>query len=195
MTAPREIRRNVQHAANFGQGRCQYVSLSDSSQKRQHQGDFRSRGQMSHESCPLHRDSPGVCQERSSDYCGKLVKQDVKRPLEPACDLGMSAVNPTGPPTLRFHARPTREPTPASRDMQAERNHPVRFVFRKLRHGLLKRRVHLLDIDLRLRITRRGVLFCEICPAGSDLADQPVKLLNGQSRRGGEADTSRLCQG
>ena len=32
------------------------------------------------------------------------------------------------------------------RDMQAERDHLVRFVFPKLREELLKRRVHLVDV-------------------------------------------------
>jgi hypothetical protein len=39
------------------------------------------------------------------------------------------------------------------RDMQAERDHLVRFVFPKLREELLKRRVHLVDVDLRWGVT------------------------------------------
>jgi hypothetical protein len=35
------------------------------------------------------------------------------------------------------------------RDMQAERDHLVRFVFPKLREELLKHRIHLIDVDLR----------------------------------------------
>jgi telomerase protein component 1 len=35
------------------------------------------------------------------------------------------------------------------RDMQAERDHLVRFVFPRLREQLLPRRIHLVDIDLR----------------------------------------------
>jgi len=35
------------------------------------------------------------------------------------------------------------------RDMQAERDHLVRFVFPKLRQELLQRRIHLVDFDLR----------------------------------------------
>jgi len=39
------------------------------------------------------------------------------------------------------------------RDMQAERDHLVRFVFPRLREQLLRRRVHLLDVDLRWGVT------------------------------------------
>ncbi len=39
------------------------------------------------------------------------------------------------------------------RDMQAERDHLVRFVFPRLREELLKRRIHLVDVDLRWGIT------------------------------------------
>ncbi len=39
------------------------------------------------------------------------------------------------------------------RDMQAERDHLVRFVFPRLREELLKRRVHLVDVDLRWGVT------------------------------------------
>jgi WD40 repeat protein len=39
------------------------------------------------------------------------------------------------------------------RDMQAERDHLVRFVFPRLREELLQRRVHLVDVDLRWGVT------------------------------------------
>lgn len=39
------------------------------------------------------------------------------------------------------------------RDMQAERDHLVRFVFPKIREQLLARRIHLVDIDLRWGVT------------------------------------------
>ncbi len=39
------------------------------------------------------------------------------------------------------------------RDMQAERDYLVRFVFPRLREELLKRRVHLVDVDLRWGVT------------------------------------------
>ncbi len=39
------------------------------------------------------------------------------------------------------------------KDMQAERDHLVRFVFPKLREELLKRRIHLIDVDLRWGVT------------------------------------------
>jgi hypothetical protein len=39
------------------------------------------------------------------------------------------------------------------RDMQAERDHLVRFVFAKLRQELLQRRIHLVDVDLRWGVT------------------------------------------
>ena len=39
------------------------------------------------------------------------------------------------------------------RDMQAERDHLVRFVFPKLREQLLSRRIHLVDMDLRWGVT------------------------------------------
>lgn len=39
------------------------------------------------------------------------------------------------------------------RDMQAERDHLVRFVFPRLREELLPRRLHLVDVDLRWGIT------------------------------------------
>lgn len=38
-------------------------------------------------------------------------------------------------------------------DMQAERDHMVRFVFPRLREELLPRRIHLLDVDLRWGVT------------------------------------------
>ena len=39
------------------------------------------------------------------------------------------------------------------RDMQAERDHLVRFVFPRLRQQLLPRRIHLVDVDLRWGVT------------------------------------------
>jgi len=39
------------------------------------------------------------------------------------------------------------------RDMQAERDHLVRFVFPRLREQLLPRRIHLVDVDLRWGVT------------------------------------------
>ena len=39
------------------------------------------------------------------------------------------------------------------KDMQAERDHLVRFVFPKLREELLKHRIHLIDVDLRWGVT------------------------------------------
>ncbi len=39
------------------------------------------------------------------------------------------------------------------KDMQAERDHLVRFVFPRLREHLLKRRMHLVDVDLRWGVT------------------------------------------
>ncbi|MBX7208105.1 MAG: DUF4062 domain-containing protein [Verrucomicrobiaceae bacterium] len=39
------------------------------------------------------------------------------------------------------------------KDMQAERDHLVRFVFPKLREELLKHRIHLVDVDLRWGVT------------------------------------------
>ena len=39
------------------------------------------------------------------------------------------------------------------RDMQAERDHLVRFVFPRLRERLLKHRIHLVDVDLRWGVT------------------------------------------
>jgi len=39
------------------------------------------------------------------------------------------------------------------RDMHAERDHLVRFVFPKLREELLPRRIHLVDVDLRWGVT------------------------------------------
>src|SRR5512137_765551 len=39
------------------------------------------------------------------------------------------------------------------RDMQAERDHLVRFVFPRLRQELLQRRIHLVDVDLRWGVT------------------------------------------
>jgi telomerase protein component 1 len=43
------------------------------------------------------------------------------------------------------------------RDMHAERDHLVRFVFPKLRQELLQRRIHLVDVDLRWGITKEQV--------------------------------------
>ena len=39
------------------------------------------------------------------------------------------------------------------RDMQPERDHLVRFVFPRLREELLKRRIHVVDVDLRWGVT------------------------------------------
>ena len=39
------------------------------------------------------------------------------------------------------------------RDMQAERDHLVRFVLPRLREELLRRRIHLVDVDLRWGVT------------------------------------------
>jgi len=39
------------------------------------------------------------------------------------------------------------------RDMQAERDWLVRFVFPKLREALLKHRIHFIDVDLRWGVT------------------------------------------
>ena len=39
------------------------------------------------------------------------------------------------------------------KDMQAERDHLVRFVFPRLREELLKRRLHFVDVDLRWGVT------------------------------------------
>lgn len=48
------------------------------------------------------------------------------------------------------------------RDMQAERDHLVRFVFPRLREELLKRRMHLVDVDLRWGVTADQDAF-ELC--------------------------------
>ena len=48
------------------------------------------------------------------------------------------------------------------RDMQAERDHLVRFVFPRLREELLKRRIHLVDVDLRWGVTS-GQDALEVC--------------------------------
>ena len=39
------------------------------------------------------------------------------------------------------------------KDMQAERDHLVRFVFPRLRERLLRYRIHLVDVDLRWGVT------------------------------------------
>src|SRR5439155_25213276 len=39
------------------------------------------------------------------------------------------------------------------RDMNAERDHLVRFVFPRLRQALVARRIHLVDVDLRWGVT------------------------------------------
>ena len=39
------------------------------------------------------------------------------------------------------------------KDMQAERDHLVRFVFPRIREELLKRRIHFIDVDLRWGVT------------------------------------------
>ena len=48
------------------------------------------------------------------------------------------------------------------RDMQAERDHLVRFVFPRLREQLLPRRIHLVDVDLRWGVTGEQDA-CEVC--------------------------------
>lgn len=40
------------------------------------------------------------------------------------------------------------------KDMQAERDHLIRFVFPRLREDLLKRKIHLVDVDLRWGVTK-----------------------------------------
>jgi hypothetical protein len=39
------------------------------------------------------------------------------------------------------------------RDMHAEQDHLVRFVFPRLREEMLTRRIHLIDVDLRCGVT------------------------------------------
>lgn len=48
------------------------------------------------------------------------------------------------------------------KDMQAERDHLVRFVFPRLREDLLPRRIHLVDVDLRWGVTSDQDAF-ELC--------------------------------
>ncbi len=48
------------------------------------------------------------------------------------------------------------------RDMHAERDHLVRFVFPRLREDLLRRRIHLVDLDLRWGVTSDQDAF-ELC--------------------------------
>src|SRR5439155_18181450 len=48
------------------------------------------------------------------------------------------------------------------RDMQAERDHLVRFVFPRLREQLLPRRIHLVDVYLRWGVTREQDV-SEVC--------------------------------
>jgi hypothetical protein len=48
------------------------------------------------------------------------------------------------------------------KDMQAERDHLVRFVFPRLREELLKRRIHMVDVDLRWGVTGDQDAF-ELC--------------------------------
>lgn len=48
------------------------------------------------------------------------------------------------------------------RDMQAERDHLVRFVFPRLREELLRRRIHLVDVDLRWGVTSEQNVM-EVC--------------------------------
>ena len=50
------------------------------------------------------------------------------------------------------------------RDMQAERDHLVRFVFPRLREQLLAQRIHLLDVDLRWGVTSEQDAYAsEVC--------------------------------
>lgn len=48
------------------------------------------------------------------------------------------------------------------RDMHAERDHLVRFVFPRLRDELLRRRMHMIDVDLRWGVTQEQDTF-EVC--------------------------------
>ena len=48
------------------------------------------------------------------------------------------------------------------RDMSAERDHLVRFVFPRLREALLPRRIHLVDVDLRWGVANDQDAF-ELC--------------------------------
>ena len=65
-------------------------------------------------------------------------------------DVADSSKHPT-------HSRPWRTIrvfiSSTFHDMQAERDHLVRFVFPRLRENLLQRRIHLVDVDLRWGVT------------------------------------------
>ena len=50
------------------------------------------------------------------------------------------------------------------RDMQAERDHLVRFVFPRLREELPKRRIHFVEVDLRWGITTEQAAEGEVLP-------------------------------
>ena len=50
------------------------------------------------------------------------------------------------------------------KDMQAERDHLVRFVFPRLREELLKRRIHFVDVDLRWGVTSDPTGMAEEAP-------------------------------
>jgi hypothetical protein len=101
------------------------------------------------------------------------------------------------------------------RDMQAERDHLVRFVFPQLREELLKRRIHLVDVDLRWGVTAdqdafdlcmREIEFCRprfICLLGGRYGWVPPprvvefefaqNLLDGKSLAGQLTGTQRAA--
>lgn len=101
------------------------------------------------------------------------------------------------------------------RDMQAERDHLVRFVFPKLREELRRRRIHLVDVDLRWGVTAdqdafdlcmREIEFCRprfICLLGGRYGWVPPprvvefefaqNLLDGKSLAGQLTGTQRAA--
>jgi len=65
------------------------------------------------------------------------------------------------------------------RDMQAERDHLIRFVFPRLREKLLPRRIHLVDVDLRWGVTSEQNAL-EVCREIIDECSRFVCILGGR---------------
>jgi hypothetical protein len=65
------------------------------------------------------------------------------------------------------------------RDMQAERDHLVRFVFPKLREALARRYIQLVDVDLRWGVTSEQNVV-EVCRATIDRCSRFLCLLGNR---------------
>jgi hypothetical protein len=66
------------------------------------------------------------------------------------------------------------------RDMQAERDHLVRFVFPKLLEELLARRIHFVDVDLRWGVTSDQDTLSVCCEIVDECRPRFLCMLGGR---------------